>query len=235
MGRRRAPKKRIRLKRIIFRTLLVLLVTQAVYLVLLRMINPPFTLTQLGAVVETKIIKRNPVALSEISAHVRLAVIAAEDQRFLNHNGFDWQSVRTVLRERDEGRRRLRGASTISQQVAKNVFLWQHRSWLRKGLEAYFTVLLELALDKRRILELYLNIAEMGPGIFGAEAAAQHYFGKPARTMNPREAALLAACLSNPRLYHPDNPSKRTRAKAEWILTQMKVLRGSNAIRELLR
>jgi monofunctional biosynthetic peptidoglycan transglycosylase len=212
----------------------VLLLSQGAYLALLSVVNPPLTLTQLSALAEMKRLKRDYVALGDISDHVRLAVIAAEDQRFASHDGFDWQSVRATLRDHEKRRRRLRGASTLSQQVAKNVFLWQHRSWVRKGLEAYFTVLLELTLDKRRILELYLNVAEMGPGIFGIEAAAIHYFDKPARALTRREAALIAACLPNPKVYHADNPSRRIRAKAEWILGQMKLLSTSRTIQGLL-
>lgn len=211
----------------------MLLVSQAVYLVLLRYIDPPFTITQLGALIETRSLQRNYVPLSGISDNVRLAVMAAEDQLFASHAGFDWQSVSAVFRK-NENRQNLRGASTITQQVAKNIFLWQQRSWIRKGLEAYFTVLLELTLDKRRILELYLNVAETGPGIFGIEAAARHYFGKSARALTHREAALIAACLPNPKIYHADNPSPHTRAKAAWILEQMKYLNTSSAVRRLL-
>jgi monofunctional biosynthetic peptidoglycan transglycosylase len=201
---------------------------------LLRVINPPLTLTQLSALVEMKRLKREYVALSTIPNHVGLAVMAAEDQRFVNHDGFDWQGVRAALRQFEKRRGRIRGASTITQQVAKNVFLWQRRSWLRKGLEAYFTVLLELTLDKVRILELYLNIVEMGPGVFGIEAAAKHYFGKSARALTQREAALIAACLPNPKIFRADNPSRHTRAKAEWILEQMRFLRTSRAVQGLL-
>ena len=234
VGRRSTKKRKLRFKEIAIRILLALLISQALYLALLRVVNPPVTLTQLSAFIELKRLERDYVPLIEIPDDVRLAVIASEDQRYLKHGAFDWQSVETVLRAK-ENRRHLRGASTITQQVAKNIFLWQQRSWIRKGLEAYFAVLLELTMDKRRILELYLNIAEMGPGVFGIEAAAKHYFGKPARTLTPRESALIAACLPNPKIYHPDKPSPHTRAKADWILEQMKYLRATHAAEELLR
>jgi monofunctional glycosyltransferase len=235
MGRRKKKKRGLRPASIVGRILLALLVLQAVYLALLRVMFPPLTITQAFAAVETRRLERDYVALEAIPAHARLAVIAAEDQRFALHGGFDWRSVRAALRHNEQHPARARGASTITQQVAKNIFLWQAKSWLRKGLEAYFTVLLEVTLDKRRILELYLNIAEMGPGVFGIEAAARHYFGKPARGLTPEEAALIAACLPNPKVYRADRPSRRVRAKAEWILGQARALRGSHDIAVLLR
>lgn len=234
MGRRAKKKRSSRLRPLVLKIVLVLAVSQAVYLALLRVIEPPLTLTQIGAWVQTKQLERDYVALSDISNHARLAVMAAEDQRFPTHDGFDWHSVRAALQQHQQGRSRLRGASTISQQVAKNVFLWQQRGWIRKGLEAYFTVLLELALDKRRILALYLNVAEMGPGIFGIEAAARHYFGKSARTLTEQEAALIAACLPNPKQYHADKPSRHVRAKASWIVEQTRFLRTQRAVQALL-
>ncbi len=207
---------------------------QLAYLVMLNWIDPPLTITQVQAAFEQHRFARKSVALENISNDARLAVIAAEDQLFPRHCGFDWHSVERAVRSSIAHGRKSRGASTISQQVAKNVFLWQARSWFRKGLEAYFTVLIELALEKRRILELYLNIAEMGPGIFGIEAAANHYFGKTARALGKHEAALIAACLPNPKVYRVDRPSRRARAKAKWILEQMEILRHSTDLQPLL-
>jgi monofunctional biosynthetic peptidoglycan transglycosylase len=143
-------------------------------------------------------------------------VIAAEDNRFCTHHGFDWNALNKVLDEADDGRPS-RGGSTISQQTAKNLFLWPGRSYVRKALEAYLTVLLELSLDKRRILELYMNVAEWGPGIYGVEAAAQHYFDKPAEKLSPHEAGLLGAILPNPRKLSASAPGAKTSRKAETI------------------
>ena len=234
VGRRRTSARSFGLRRIIFKMLIIALVFQAVYLVLLRYLNPPLTLTQLCALIETKRLERDDIPLSDIPNDVRLAVLSAEDQRFASHNGFDWGEIQTAFRQNAQHRSPLRGASTISQQVAKNVFLWQRRGWIRKGLEAYFTVLLELVMDKRRILELYLNIAETGPGIFGIEAAARHYFGKSAHSLTSREAALIAACLPNPERYRANRPSPHIRAKAAWILEQMQLLRSYPAVQGLL-
>jgi monofunctional biosynthetic peptidoglycan transglycosylase len=160
------------------------------------------------------------VPLERISPHLRKAVICTEDQLFLLHSGFDFQAVDQAQAERQAGTRE-RGASTLTQQTAKNVFLWQRGGWVRKGLEAYFAVLVELMWSKRRILECYLNVAEMGDGIFGAEAAAQVYFHKPAANLTPREAALLAACLPNPRAMNPARPSPYHVQRANYIVGAM--------------
>ncbi len=160
------------------------------------------------------------VPLERISPPMALAAVAAEDQKFLAHWGFDLASIRQALKDRADGGR-LRGASTISQQVAKNLFLWSGRSWLRKGLEAWFTLLVEALWPKRRILEVYLNIVELGEYTFGAEAASQRFFRKPAQELNRREAALLAAVLPNPRRYRVEAPSAYVRDRQRWILGQM--------------
>jgi monofunctional biosynthetic peptidoglycan transglycosylase len=160
------------------------------------------------------------VPWSEIAPPMRLAVVAAEDQRFPTHWGFDFHAIADAI-EANPGRARPRGASTISQQVAKNLFLSQHASWLRKGLEAGFTLLLELLWPKRRILEVYLNVAEFGRGVYGVEAAAQRFFGKPARALAPGEAALLAAVLPSPRRRRADQPAPGVRARAARIEREM--------------
>ena len=172
------------------------------------------------------------VSLEQISPHAAIAVIASEDQQFPFHAGFDFNSIREAVRESERGRR-LRGASTISQQVAKNLFLWNGHSFVRKGLEAYFTVLLELSCPKERILEIYLNVAQFGDGVYGVEAAAQRFWHKPARALSSSEAALLAAVLPNPLRLHADRPSRYVRLRREWILTQMRELGGAGYLRAL--
>ncbi|WP_370555408.1 monofunctional biosynthetic peptidoglycan transglycosylase [Edwardsiella tarda] len=169
--------------------------------------------------------------LSAISPEMALAVIAAEDQKFPQHWGFDLGAIERVLDRADEGRRPLRGASTLSQQTVKNLLLWDGRSWLRKGLEAGLTLGEELLWSKRRILTVYLNIVEFGPGIFGVEAAAQHYFHKPASRLTASEAALLAAVLPNPHRFHIQAPSGYVWQRQRWILRQMRQLGGESFLR----
>ncbi len=156
----------------------------------------------------------------DLGAAAALAVVAAEDQKFGQHAGFDVESIRRAVAAHGNGAR-LRGASTITQQVAKNLYLWPGRSFLRKGLEAWFTVLLELCLPKRRILEIYLNIAEFAPGVYGIEAASRHFFARPAAALSASEAALLAAVLPNPRRLDAGRPSPYLRERQRWILGQM--------------
>lgn len=163
------------------------------------------------------------VPWSAIARHAAVAVIAAEDQRFLAHDGFDFAAIEKALADAGQGRR-LRGASTISQQVAKNLFLWPGQSWLRKGLEAWFTLWIEFLWPKQRILEVYLNSAEFGPGVWGVEAASRHFFGKPALGLYRHEAALLAAVLPNPARLRVASPSPYVRERQQWILAQMRRL-----------
>jgi len=159
---------------------------------------------------------RSPVPLDEIAPALRHAVIASEDQRFCQHHGFDWREIGRVLSKKD-GARNPRGASTISQQVAKNVFLWSGRSWVRKGLEAYFTVFMEAFWSKRHILEVYLNIAEWGPGIYGAEAASRYHFATNAWALSSDQAARLAAILPNPILWRAEPPGPHVLAESQVI------------------
>lgn len=163
------------------------------------------------------------VSKEEISPHLRMAVIASEDNRFATHNGFDWKAIEEAIEERKNGKRK-RGASTITQQTAKNVFLWSSSDWVRKGLETYFTVLIEVFWDKKRILEVYLNSIEMGNGIYGAEAVAQEHFGKSAKELTRAEAALIAATLPNPRKFSSKHPSKYMLKRQQQILRIMKQL-----------
>lgn len=169
---------------------------------------------------------------SRISPSLLVAVVAAEDQRFAAHSGFDWTEIRNATRQRTRSGQ-LRGASTISQQVAKNLFLWPGRSYLRKGLEAGLTVMLEAVWTKQRILEVYVNIAEFGDGVFGAQAAARRFFHKPAADLTAPEAALLAASLPNPHDLRVDAPSAYMRRRQASILRQMAAIGGEKWLRQL--
>jgi len=165
-----------------------------------------------------------------ISRHVKLAVIASEDQKFAFHPGFDFEAIDAAIRERERGRR-LRGASTISQQVAKNLFLWPGQSFVRKGFETYLTLLIELLWPKQRILEVYLNVAEFGPGIYGVGAAAPRLFHSEPARLSQRQSALLAAVLPNPKRLRADRPSGYVDRRANWIIEQMNALGGAAYIR----
>ncbi len=172
------------------------------------------------------------VPLEDIAPAMGVAVIAAEDQNFPDHFGFDWKAIEKAVAHNEHSRRK-RGASTVSQQTAKNLFLWESRSWVRKGFEVYFTLLLEAGWSKRRILEVYLNIVEFGDGIYGVEAAAQKFFGKHAKSLSSSEAALLAAVLPSPLRYRADAPSAYVRGRQEWILNQMRMLGGTQVVKAL--
>ena len=169
------------------------------------------------------------VPWGQISPYVPLAMVASEDQKFPYHHGFDFDSIQNAVDAADEGKR-LRGASTISQQTAKNLFLWNGRSFVRKGLEAYFTVLIELTWPKQRILEMYVNIAELGDGIYGVGAASDAYFHTPPARLSPAQAARLAAVLPSPRRLHADRPSAYVLRRAGWIQQQMEQLGGPSYI-----
>lgn len=167
-----------------------------------------------------KILKHDWVSIDEISKHLQLAVICSEDQNFLNHNGFDFTAIKKAIENNKKGKR-LKGGSTISQQTAKNVFLWPQRSWLRKGFEIYFTGLIELCWSKERIMEVYLNSIEMGTGIYGAESASQYWFNKSAITLTKYEAAALAAILPSPRTYKAKPATSYIESRKVWIVRQM--------------
>lgn len=187
--------------------LLILLVALPLaYLALFRFVPVPGTPLMALRAIEGEGWRREWRSIDAISPHLQRAVIASEDARFCQHVGFDLNQIEAAVADYTEGGR-LRGASTISMQTAKNLFLWPGRSFLRKGLEAWLTVLLEATWSKRRILETYLNVVEFGPGIYGAEAAARAHFGRSAAQLMPRQAALLAAVLPNPRLYSASRPS----------------------------
>lgn len=161
------------------------------------------------------------VPIEEISPYLQLAVVCAEDQTFISHSGFDTEAIEKALEYNEKGKK-IRGASTISQQTAKNVFLWPDRTWFRKGLEAYFTVLIETLWSKERILEVYLNSIEMGPGVFGAEAAAQYWFTKSAKNLRLENAAAIAAILPSPQRYSANPPGSYIARRTQWIMRQMR-------------
>ncbi len=166
------------------------------------------------------VLEKNWESLSYISPYMKQTVVAAEDQLFYSHFGFDFAAIKKAIRNNEKGKR-LKGGSTISQQTAKNAFLLPHRSYIRKGLEAYFTLLIELMWSKNRIMEVYLNVIEFGNGIYGVEAASNHYFKKSANKLSKDEAALLAAVLPNPIRYRVDKPSNYVLRRKKWIIRQM--------------
>ncbi|MGN7784107.1 monofunctional biosynthetic peptidoglycan transglycosylase [Niabella sp. 22666] len=216
------------------RTFIVLFIAQLVYVVALKWINPPITITQLVSLIQEHGIEKEYVPLSEMSVNAGLAVIASEDQLFPDHNGFDWKSIQKALDYNQKKPGRVRGGSTISQQTAKNVFLWQGRSWIRKGLETYFTFMIEKIWGKKRILEVYLNVAETGKGIFGMEKAAQTYFGKPAKELSQSQAAAIAAALPNPKKYSVKPMSPYVSARSKKIVQQMNFLRPDRDIQAII-
>ncbi|PXV57226.1 monofunctional biosynthetic peptidoglycan transglycosylase [Dyella jiangningensis] len=203
------------------------------FLVLVFRFVPPWTSAvmmerQLGALIHGESdfhLRHRWVPWNQVSPYVPLAMVAGEDQKFPFHHGFDFDSIQDAVDAADEGRR-LRGASTISQQTAKNLFLWNGRSFVRKGLEAYFTVLIELTWPKQRILEVYMNIAELGDGIYGVGAASDAFFHVPPAQLSAAQAARLAAVLPSPRRFHADHPSAYVQGRANWIQQQMAQLGG---------
>jgi len=222
---------------ILLKVTLAFLALSVLSVIVLRFMAPPFS----ALMVERRIGswfaegKYSPtykwVSLDKIAPVMSAAVIASEDQKFSDHYGFDIDAIQRAMGH-NERSPRTKGASTLTQQTAKNMFLWSSRSWLRKGVEAYFTVLLETFWGKRRILETYLNIVEFGDGIYGVEAAAQYYFRKPASRLNSEEAAILAAVLPNPRRYKVKSPGKYVRDRQQWILQQMYQLDVSSLVKK---
>ena len=224
------------------RIILILFVTSLVYLIACKWIMPPVTITQLANYVSGYGLKRDYVRWDQISQHVKLAAIASEDQLFPVHGGFDWKALENSW-EQEEGKKRKTkrakgaAASTISQQTAKNVFLWQGSGitrYIRKVPEFYFTKMIEWTWGKKRILEVYLNTIEMGPGIFGIEAAAQTYFRKPASKLNRIEAATIIACLPNPKRYTVVPMSRWVSWKRQLILRQMNNIAGDKHLRAVI-
>lgn len=182
-------------------------------------ITPLMVIRSVGSVTEPKFIgiQKTWVPIEEISPNIQRAVLKAEDYRFYDHNGFDFEAIEKALKY-NKTHKRKKGASTITQQTAKNVFLWPNRDWVRKGLEAYFTVLMEFVWSKERIMEVYLNVIEFGPGVYGVEAAAQKYFGRSAKNLSPSQAAMMAAVLPNPSRFRIENPSSYVLSRQRRIL-----------------
>lgn len=216
------------------RIFIFLFVAQLVYIIVLKWVNPPITITQIISLVNDNGLHKAYVSNENISPNAKLAVIASEDQLFPDHSGFDWKSIQKAIEYNKKKPGRVRGASTISQQTAKNVFLWQGRSWIRKGLETYFTFMIEKIWGKKRILEVYLNVAEMGKGIFGIEKAAQTYFNKPAKNLSQFEAAAIAASLPNPQKLTVKPMSDYVKVRSRKIVQQMNFLYPDKDIQELI-
>jgi monofunctional biosynthetic peptidoglycan transglycosylase len=220
--------------RLIKKIIIGIFISHLLYLVLLKFVDAPITITQINSIINGNGFKRTHVSLNEISVHGKLAVIASEDQLFPDHNGFDIKSIKKALAYNKKKPGRVRGASTISQQVAKNVFLWQGRSWIRKGLEVYFTFMIELIWGKKRILEVYLNEAEMGKGIFGIEAASQQYFKHTAKKLTKAEAAMIASSLPNPVRFTVKPVSRYVSKKYPWVMRQMNNLGADPDIQQII-
>jgi monofunctional biosynthetic peptidoglycan transglycosylase len=203
-------------------------------ILLFKWVDPPITVTQLVSWISGDGLKRDYVGWKKISYDAKLAVVSSEDQLFPDHSGFDWKSIKKAMAYNKRKPNRIHGASTISQQVAKNVFLWQSRGWIRKGLEVYFTFMIELIWGKKRILEMYLNVIEMGRGIYGIEAASQTYFNKPAASLSRSEAACVAACLPNPKRYTVKPMSGYVVSRRNWVMQQMNNMEGDEDLQNII-
>ncbi len=223
-----------KLLRLFFKIILYGFFFSVFYILFCKWVNPPVTITQLNSLLSGYGLKRNYVSIDEMSNNIKLAVLSSEDQLFPDHNGFDFKSIEKAMKHNRKSKS-LRGASTISQQVAKNVFLWQHGGYFRKALEVYFTFMIEKLWSKKRILEMYLNVAETGKGVFGVDAAAKKYFNKSAKNLSRSEAAMIAACLPNPKIFTVKPLSRYVSIRHQWILRQMAHLEGDPDIKKLLR
>ncbi|MDO5615935.1 MAG: monofunctional biosynthetic peptidoglycan transglycosylase [Cruoricaptor ignavus] len=202
------------------RLIYIVIILNVLGIVAGKFFNPPITLTQIDGILKYGKLKRDYIPYDEMGDNVKKAVLASEDQLFFNHKGFDYKAIEKAYKDNESGKK-LKGGSTISQQTAKNIFLWQGRSWLRKGLEAFYTFIIESVWSKEIILERYLNSVEMGQGVFGVQAAAEYYFGKSAKDLTKTEAAWIATVLPNPQKYNPKNPTPYLKKKHSWILRQM--------------
>jgi monofunctional biosynthetic peptidoglycan transglycosylase len=215
----------------IWKTVVLFFIISIISVIFFRWVPIPITPLMLIRCVEQKkanneiILKKNWVPLEKISPNLQLAVVCSEDQNFIEHSGFDFKAINNAFKY-NQNHKKKRGASTISQQTAKNVFLWQGRSWFRKGLEVYFTFLIELIWSKERIMEVYLNVIEMGKGIYGAQAAARFYFHKEAINLSKSESALIAAVLPNPIKFSALNPTSYILKRRAWIIHQMALADG---------
>ncbi len=210
-------------------------ISHLLYLLLCKWINPPITITQVVDVVKGHGLKKDNISYDAMGPNIKLAVMAAEDQLFPDHNGFDVKAIKKAQKYNEKHPTRVRGASTISQQTAKNVFLWQGGGYFRKGLEVYFTFMIEMLWSKERILQNYLNVAEMGPGIFGVQAAAKAYFNKDAKDLTRSEAAQIAACLRNPKKYTVKPLSRMVSIVSAKVLRQMNNIQGDKDVMALVK
>lgn len=232
MARKRTvkPKRKKSFLLIVTRVFLWFFAITILWVLAYRFINPPGTWLMVQRGFERKAdgkewwMEKNWLSLDELSSNLKKAAIAGEDANFLTHNGFDFEAIEKAYQKNQVGKS-MRGGSTISQQTAKNVFLWPGRSYVRKGFEAYFTILIELLWGKERILEVYLNVIETGDGIYGADAATRLYYGKSAESLTKRQAALLIAVLPNPLRWSPAKPTRYIYYKQRLILANMRVLR----------
>lgn len=229
----------LRLWRLFFRVALFLVIATMLPVLCFRWLPPPTSSYMLQRIYSAWQEERSDfqlhyrwVDLDDVSPHFALAVIAAEDQLFPEHYGFDVTAIRGALQHNKAGGR-IRGASTISQQVARNLFLWSARSYVRKGVEAWFTLLIELLWSKERILEVYLNVVELGDGLFGVAVASEVFYSLPADQVGVQEAALLAAVLPNPHIYRVDRPSRYVLERRAWIIEQMRLLGGVDYLNRL--
>jgi monofunctional biosynthetic peptidoglycan transglycosylase len=221
--------------RFFLKVFLWLFFLQLAYIFFCKWINPPITLTQLSSVFHGYGLHRNYVDFDKMSPNIKLAVMSSEDQLFPTHNGFNIEAIEKAVAYNKKHPNKTRGASTISQQVAKNVFLWQGRSYIRKGLEVYFTFMIEKIWGKKRILEMYLNVSEMGKGVFGVQAAAKRDFNKNAKDLSRSEAAMIAACLPNPKVYTIKPLSRYVSNRYGDILEQMDDLGPDPDIQKLIK
>lgn len=240
MEKKATASKGKKIWRIIKRIFIIGFISSTVYIILCRWVMPPITITQLVSVLSGDGLKRDYVSWNDISPNVKWAAMASEDQLFPDHGGFDWEALEKSLKANPKKKNKIRGgaASTISQQAAKNVFLWQGEGvtrYIRKVPEFYFTKLIEWVWGKKRILEVYLNVIEMGKGIYGIEAASQAYFNKPAKNLTQTEAAMIIACLPNPKKFTVKPESKFVAWKTQWILRQMRLISDDKDIMALTK
>jgi len=214
---------------------LLLFFANLAFIILTKWIDTPVTTVMLSSLLHGNGLVRDYISYDDMGRNCKLAVMCSEDQLFPEHNGFDWSAIKKAMKyNANPKHKKVRGASTISQQTAKNVFLWNGRDWFRKGLEVYHTFMIELIWRKQRILETYLNVAEMGKGIFGIQAAAQHYFHKDAKKLTKSEAAWIAAILPSPVRYSIANPSSQVVRRHNWIVAQMNNLDDDPEIMNLI-
>lgn len=221
--------------RTIWKIFLWMFILQLGYIIICKWLNPPITITQTVSVFRGEGLKRDYISYDAMGPNIKLAVMAGEDQLFPDHDGFDIKAIKKAMKYNQKHPNKTRGASTISQQTAKNVFLWQGGGYFRKGLEVYFTFMIESLWSKERILETYLNVAEMGPGIYGVQAASRAYFNKDAKNLTRQEAAMIAACLPNPKRFTVKPLSRYVAARSVNLMRQMNNLETDPDIQELLK